>query len=93
MKEREKKKERKEVCPIPITVKTQRKAAGRSPGHTSKPHKLSGVPGMPLQSCIGSPSLLLVNESVPEGFHTRQFPMPPSGSSHVWHSVGPEGQC
>lgn len=34
------------------------------PQPTSKPHNRPGVRRMPLQSCISSPSLLVINESV-----------------------------
>lgn len=38
------------------------------PGPTSKPHNHPGVRRMPLQSCIGGPSLLVINESVSDSF-------------------------
>lgn len=39
------------------------------PQPTSKAHNHPGVWRMPLQSCISSPSLLVVNESVSDGSH------------------------
>lgn len=66
------------------------------PQPTSKPHNHPGVRRMPLQSCIGSPSLLVINESVSDSFrmsrdslfslmHTHSTPLL---GSHVCHSVG-----
>lgn len=69
------------------------------PQPTSKAHNHPGVWRMPLQSCISSPSLLVVNESVSDSSlmslhflffshtHTHTYPTP-LHSSHVGHSVG-----
>lgn len=66
------------------------------PRPTSKAHNHPGVWRMPLQSCISSPSLLVVNESVSDSSHmslrflvfpTHTYPTPLQ-SSHFCHSVG-----
>ena len=71
------------------------------PRPTSKPHNHPGVQRMPLQSCISSPSLLVINESVSDSFRMSLYSLfsphthththcTPLVSSHVCHSVG---QC
>lgn len=53
------------------------------PEPTSKPRNHPGVQRMPLQSCISSPSLLVINESVSDSF--RMSPIFSFFPSHTLH--------
>lgn len=71
------------------------------PRPTSKAHNHPGVWRMPLQSCIGSPSLLVVNESVSDSSHMslRFLVFPTHTYNHTAAKLtrlsqrGPERSC
>ncbi len=58
------------------------------PQPTSKPHNRPGVRRMPLQSCISSPSLLVINESVSDSFRMSLYSLFSLTHTHT-HTLHP----